>query len=105
MQPSLPLQYLVWVTFPLILILFSALFCHLISPQAVGENFPGGASQVTSAANLIVLWTLQPHFLPHPALTAALVPALSLSSPPQPPACTPIPMSTAGWSSPFSPAA
>lgn len=40
MQPSLPLQYLVWVTFPLVLILFSALFCHLISPQAVGENFP-----------------------------------------------------------------
>lgn len=40
MQPSLPLQYLVWVTFPLTLILFSALFCHLISPQAVGENLP-----------------------------------------------------------------
>lgn len=40
MQPNLPLQFLVWVTFPLVLILFSALFCHLISPQAVGENFP-----------------------------------------------------------------
>lgn len=40
MQPNLPLQYLVWVTFPLTLILFSALFCHLISPQAVGENGP-----------------------------------------------------------------
>ncbi|XP_024428619.2 chloride channel protein 1 isoform X1 [Desmodus rotundus] len=40
MQPSLPLQYLVWVTFPLILILFSALFCHLISPQAVGSGIP-----------------------------------------------------------------
>lgn len=40
MQPNLPLQFLVWVSFPLILILFSALFCHLISPQAVGENFP-----------------------------------------------------------------
>ncbi|XP_016050969.1 PREDICTED: chloride channel protein 1 [Miniopterus natalensis] len=39
-QPSLPLQFLVWVTFPLVLILFSALFCHLISPQAVGENCP-----------------------------------------------------------------
>lgn len=37
MRPNLPLQYLVWVTFPLTLILFSALFCHLISPQAVGE--------------------------------------------------------------------
>ncbi|XP_037016675.2 chloride channel protein 1 [Artibeus jamaicensis] len=39
-QPSLPLQYLVWVAFPLILILFSALFCHLISPQAVGSGIP-----------------------------------------------------------------
>lgn len=39
-QPSLPLQFLVWVSFPLILILFSAHFCHLISPQAVGKNFP-----------------------------------------------------------------
>ncbi|XP_011376367.1 chloride channel protein 1 [Pteropus vampyrus] len=40
MRPSLPLQYLVWVTFPLLLILFSALFCHLISPQAVGSGIP-----------------------------------------------------------------
>ncbi|KAM7120389.1 chloride channel protein 1 [Molossus nigricans] len=39
-QPSLPLQFLVWVTFPLLLILFSALFCHLISPQAVGSGIP-----------------------------------------------------------------
>ncbi|XP_066118599.1 chloride channel protein 1 isoform X2 [Saccopteryx bilineata] len=40
MQPSLPLQFLVWVAFPLVLILFSALFCHLISPQAVGSGIP-----------------------------------------------------------------
>ncbi|XP_049570664.1 chloride channel protein 1 isoform X3 [Orcinus orca] len=40
MQPNLPLQFLVWVSFPLILILFSALFCHLISPQAVGSGIP-----------------------------------------------------------------
>ncbi|XP_004694463.1 PREDICTED: chloride channel protein 1 [Condylura cristata] len=40
MQPNLPLQYLAWVTFPLVLILFSALFCHLISPQAVGSGIP-----------------------------------------------------------------
>ncbi|XP_005405418.1 PREDICTED: chloride channel protein 1 [Chinchilla lanigera] len=39
-HPNLPLQYLVWVTFPLVLILFSALFCHLISPQAVGSGIP-----------------------------------------------------------------
>ncbi|XP_046290093.1 chloride channel protein 1 [Marmota monax] len=40
MQPNLPLQYLAWVTFPLILILFSALFCQLVSPQAVGSGIP-----------------------------------------------------------------
>ncbi|XP_047418551.1 chloride channel protein 1 isoform X2 [Sciurus carolinensis] len=40
MQSSLPLQYLAWVTFPLILILFSALFCQLVSPQAVGSGIP-----------------------------------------------------------------
>uniref|UniRef100_A0A2K5CXH3 Chloride channel protein 1 n=1 Tax=Aotus nancymaae TaxID=37293 RepID=A0A2K5CXH3_AOTNA len=40
MRPSLPLQFLVWVTFPLVLILFSAVFCHLISPQAVGSGIP-----------------------------------------------------------------
>ncbi|XP_027394568.1 chloride channel protein 1 isoform X3 [Bos indicus x Bos taurus] len=40
MQPSLPLQFLVWVGFPLILILFSALFCQIISPQAVGSGIP-----------------------------------------------------------------
>ncbi|XP_049630291.1 chloride channel protein 1 [Suncus etruscus] len=40
MQPNLPLQYLAWVTFPLVLILFSALFCQLISPQAVGSGIP-----------------------------------------------------------------
>ncbi|XP_022434725.1 chloride channel protein 1 isoform X1 [Delphinapterus leucas] len=40
MQPHLPLQFLVWVSFPLTLILFSALFCHLISPQAVGSGIP-----------------------------------------------------------------
>ncbi|KAM9216444.1 chloride channel protein 1 [Dugong dugon] len=40
MQPSLPLQFLAWVTFPLVLILFSAIFCHLISPQAVGSGIP-----------------------------------------------------------------
>uniref|UniRef100_A0A6I8P592 Chloride voltage-gated channel 1 n=1 Tax=Ornithorhynchus anatinus TaxID=9258 RepID=A0A6I8P592_ORNAN len=40
MEPNLALQYLAWVTFPLVLILFSALFCHLISPQAVGSGIP-----------------------------------------------------------------
>ncbi|XP_058024007.1 chloride channel protein 1 [Ahaetulla prasina] len=40
MQPSIPMQFLAWVTYPLILILFAALFCQLVSPQAVGSGIP-----------------------------------------------------------------
>ncbi|XP_064415425.1 chloride channel protein 1 [Latimeria chalumnae] len=34
------LQYMAWVTYPLILIVFAALFCHLIAPQAAGSGIP-----------------------------------------------------------------
>ncbi|XP_063150787.1 chloride channel protein 1 isoform X2 [Candoia aspera] len=40
MHPSIPMQFLAWVTYPLILILFAALFCQLVSPQAVGSGIP-----------------------------------------------------------------
>ncbi|XP_039351840.1 chloride channel protein 1 [Mauremys reevesii] len=40
LHPSVPMQYLAWVTYPLILILFAAVFCHLVSPQAVGSGIP-----------------------------------------------------------------
>ncbi|NWH78588.1 CLCN1 protein, partial [Piaya cayana] len=40
LHPSIPMQYLVWVAFPLVLILFAAIFCHLVSPQAVGSGIP-----------------------------------------------------------------
>ncbi|XP_062984498.1 chloride channel protein 1 [Elgaria multicarinata webbii] len=40
LHPSVPMQYLAWVTYPLILILFAALFCQLVSPQAVGSGIP-----------------------------------------------------------------
>ncbi|ETE66234.1 Chloride channel protein 1, partial [Ophiophagus hannah] len=40
MQPSIPMQFLAWVTYPLVLILFAALFCQLVSPQAVGSGIP-----------------------------------------------------------------
>lgn len=38
LHPNVPLQYAVWVAFPLGLILFAASFCHFVSPQAVGEG-------------------------------------------------------------------
>ncbi|XP_063290905.1 chloride channel protein 1 isoform X1 [Pelobates fuscus] len=34
------LQYLAWVSYPLILILFAAVFCHIVSPQAIGSGIP-----------------------------------------------------------------
>uniref|UniRef100_A0A8C0UVU7 Chloride voltage-gated channel 1 n=1 Tax=Cyanistes caeruleus TaxID=156563 RepID=A0A8C0UVU7_CYACU len=40
LHPNVPLQYVVWVAFPLGLILFAASFCHFVSPQAVGSGIP-----------------------------------------------------------------
>ncbi|KFO89255.1 Chloride channel protein 1, partial [Buceros rhinoceros silvestris] len=40
LHPNVPMQYLAWVTYPLALILFAAIFCHLVSPQAVGSGIP-----------------------------------------------------------------
>ncbi|KAM9723965.1 chloride channel protein 1 isoform 1-T1 [Menidia menidia] len=34
------LQYLAWVTYPMILVVFASLFCHLVSPQAIGSGIP-----------------------------------------------------------------
>ncbi|XP_068432435.1 chloride channel protein 1-like [Clinocottus analis] len=40
LRGNIPLQYLVWVSYPLIFILFSSLFCHLVAPQAIGSGIP-----------------------------------------------------------------
>ncbi|GAB0177498.1 chloride channel protein 1 [Grus japonensis] len=40
LHPNVPMQYLAWVSYPLVLILFAAIFCHLVSPQAVGSGIP-----------------------------------------------------------------
>lgn len=36
LRGNIPLQYLAWVSYPLMFILFSSLFCHLVAPQASG---------------------------------------------------------------------
>ncbi|KAF7642350.1 hypothetical protein LDENG_00259630 [Lucifuga dentata] len=36
LRGNIPLQFLAWVSYPLTLILFSSIFCHLVSPQANG---------------------------------------------------------------------
>ncbi|XP_068111187.1 chloride channel protein 1 [Hyperolius riggenbachi] len=33
-------QYMAWVSYPLVLILFAAVFCHIVSPQAIGSGIP-----------------------------------------------------------------
>nr|XP_020466496.1 chloride channel protein 1 [Monopterus albus] len=40
LEGNVPLQYLAWVTYPMILVMFASLFCHLISPQATGSGIP-----------------------------------------------------------------
>ncbi|XP_063055965.1 chloride channel protein 1 [Engraulis encrasicolus] len=40
LKGKVALQYLAWVTYPLILITFSSLFCHLVAPQAIGSGIP-----------------------------------------------------------------
>ncbi|KAG5842507.1 hypothetical protein ANANG_G00178360 [Anguilla anguilla] len=37
---NVPLQYLAWVAYPMMLILFSSLFCQLVAPQAIGSGIP-----------------------------------------------------------------
>ncbi|KTF89936.1 hypothetical protein cypCar_00013220 [Cyprinus carpio] len=37
LRGNIPLQYLVWVFYPMVLILFASLFCHLVAPQAIGS--------------------------------------------------------------------
>uniref|UniRef100_A0A672PCZ6 Chloride channel protein 1-like n=1 Tax=Sinocyclocheilus grahami TaxID=75366 RepID=A0A672PCZ6_SINGR len=37
---NIPLQYLIWVFYPMVLILFASLFCHLVAPQAIGSGIP-----------------------------------------------------------------
>uniref|UniRef100_A0A7N6ALM2 Chloride channel protein n=1 Tax=Anabas testudineus TaxID=64144 RepID=A0A7N6ALM2_ANATE len=39
-EGNVPLQYLAWVTYPMILVMFASLFCHLVSPQAIGSGIP-----------------------------------------------------------------
>lgn len=37
LKGNVALQYLAWVTYPMILVMFASLFCHLVSPQAIGK--------------------------------------------------------------------
>uniref|UniRef100_A0A8C4ZD03 Chloride voltage-gated channel 1 n=1 Tax=Gadus morhua TaxID=8049 RepID=A0A8C4ZD03_GADMO len=37
---NVALQYLAWVSYPMILVTFASLFCHLVAPQAIGSGIP-----------------------------------------------------------------
>lgn len=51
------LQYLAWVTYPIILIVFSSLFCHLVAPQAIGMYY------LSICLFLHYKWKHEPHIL------------------------------------------
>ncbi|XP_062414516.1 chloride channel protein 1-like [Pungitius pungitius] len=40
LRENILLQFLAWVSYPLIFILFSSFFCHLVAPQAIGSGIP-----------------------------------------------------------------
>ncbi|KAL0962400.1 hypothetical protein UPYG_G00339550 [Umbra pygmaea] len=40
LRDNVLLQYLAWVSYPMALIMFASLFCHLVSPQAIGSGIP-----------------------------------------------------------------
>ncbi|KAM3850402.1 chloride channel protein 1-like [Diretmus argenteus] len=40
LKGNVPLQYLAWVSYPMILVMFASLFCHLVAPQAIGSGIP-----------------------------------------------------------------
>uniref|UniRef100_A0A8C1ZRY6 Chloride channel, voltage-sensitive 1b n=1 Tax=Cyprinus carpio TaxID=7962 RepID=A0A8C1ZRY6_CYPCA len=40
LKGNVALQYLAWVSYPIILVVFASLFCHLVSPQAIGSGIP-----------------------------------------------------------------
>ncbi|XP_061823849.1 chloride channel protein 1-like [Nerophis lumbriciformis] len=40
LSENVPMQFVAWVSYPMVLILFSSVFCQLIAPQAVGSGIP-----------------------------------------------------------------
>ncbi|XP_030641338.1 chloride channel protein 1 [Chanos chanos] len=40
LKGNVALQYLAWITYPIILVVFASLFCHLVAPQAIGSGIP-----------------------------------------------------------------
>ncbi|XP_061675843.1 chloride channel protein 1 [Syngnathoides biaculeatus] len=40
LKGNVGLQYLAWISYPMILVMFASLFCHLVSPQAIGSGIP-----------------------------------------------------------------
>ncbi|XP_047672863.1 chloride channel protein 1a [Tachysurus fulvidraco] len=40
LRRNVPLQYSVWVAYPMALIMFASFFCNLVAPQAIGSGIP-----------------------------------------------------------------
>lgn len=64
LRGNIPLQYLAWVAYPLIFVLFASLFCHLVSPQAIGqyELLPSLSRHTFNQSNLQAIRECCNHF-------------------------------------------
>ncbi|XP_023659535.2 chloride channel protein 1-like [Paramormyrops kingsleyae] len=40
LRGNVALQYLVWIAYPMMLIIFASLFCQMVAPQSVGSGIP-----------------------------------------------------------------
>lgn len=75
LKGNIPLQYLAWVTYPMILVMFASLFCHLVSPQAIGMLSitcqPLLSSTTTDFSSFFLLLSVFTHMLclPHHPLS------------------------------------
>uniref|UniRef100_A0A8C1LBL3 Chloride channel, voltage-sensitive 1b n=1 Tax=Cyprinus carpio TaxID=7962 RepID=A0A8C1LBL3_CYPCA len=61
LKENVALQYLAWVSYPIILIVFASFFCHLVSPQAIGLFI---SSSSNSCFYYLVLFLFVLHSLP-----------------------------------------
>lgn len=66
LRGNIPLQYLAWVSYPLMLILFSSLFCHLVAPQAIGLYPPPPPPPPPHILCPQLLFARPPLVSPHP---------------------------------------
>ncbi|KAI4795256.1 hypothetical protein KUCAC02_031544, partial [Chaenocephalus aceratus] len=77
LQVNVFLQYLAWVTYPVVLITFSAGFTQILAPQAVGSGIPE-MKTILRGVVLKEYLTFKPSWPKSSALTCALCSGMPL---------------------------